>query len=249
MQAETNCRLFVDIRTGVEYLSEDDFSESFTRFELRLRWRIHEFNEVPDPDPANNNLPEGWDKNFKVFNPWRIQLNASGALTSVKSKDAMGVDEGAKALAARLGLQIDFLDFYERRDGKYFPNATVALLLEGGFNDPKSNVDNEVNADHFVGLRSYYRGESRFNGLSVDAGWGFSEQFDNQDRVKVRLYIPYRFYAKEEGSNFKIFGTVEVDVGGGKDELKLILGASLPIIQITNGLLAIIRGSKPKKDE
>ena len=237
-QAETNCRAFMDLRTAVEYISNNDFSDSFARLELRFRYTFEEF----------------WDKEINInetrdWFPGRLHIWVNGALTSRNTNLKSGTGEvtSEKVVEGKLGLQFDVLDFYKKDDTKYFPEASLALLVEGGFFDPTNDPNNDftkLTANHFAGLRLYYRGGMAINGLSIDAGWGVSEFFENQDpRLKVRVYIPYRVSFKNSPAYFKVFGAIETDVGKDVDELKLILGLSLPTDQVARGIFSIFTGN------
>jgi hypothetical protein len=285
LQAETNCDFYIDLRAAVEYIGDNDFSDSFGRFELRSRWYIHEFGKSYSTVKENFAGDEERRSDFDLVGRFHVLL--SGALTSRSTDKISGTGQSTseKVVEGRLGLQFDFFDFYRKEteeealsrlkaeqekekkseklkeEVKYeekntqprtripIPTATLAFLGEGGFFDPTNDPNNqftELSANHFLGLRLYYRGRSRFNGLSLDAGWGVSEFFDNQDpRIKVRTYIPFRVFKEEgSGSNFKVFGAIETDVGKGQDELKLIMGISLPIDQVAKGIGAIFTGGK-----
>lgn len=245
LQAETNCTFFMDIRAAVEYIGDNDFSDSFGRLELRTRSYLVEFGNDHEEIEAIF-LDESEESEVDLVGRYHVLL--SGALTSRNTDKASGTGQATseKVVEGKLGLQIDFLDFYRKEKGKTVPTHTLAFLGEGGFFDPTNDPNNQftkLTGNHFVGLRLYYRARSRFNGASIDAGWGVNEFFDNQDpRIKVRTYIPYRVLDETSGSNFKVFGAIETDVGKGRDELKLILGVSLPIDQVAKGIGSIFSG-------
>lgn len=244
LQAETNCTFFVDIRAAVEFIGDNDFSDSFERLELRTRFFLAEFNR--DLEKIEKTFEDRFEESETDWVArFHVLLNA--ALTS-RNTDRItpGKLTSEKVVEGRLGLQIDFLDFYRKEDGKAVPTHTLAFLGEGGFFDPTNDPNDDftkLTANHFAGLRLYYRGKSRFNGATIDAGWGESKFFENQEpRLKVRTYIPYRVLDETSGSNFKVFGAIEADIGKGRDELKLIMGVSLPIDQVAKGIGAIFSG-------
>lgn len=147
---------------------------------------------------------------------------------------------GTKALEGRLGLQLDIIDFYKNERHTH----TLAILGEMGFFDPdepKEGATGDIHKNHFAGLRLYYKANSRFNGATLDFGWGLSEGFYKEDpRLKARGYIPLRLSKNKKGrfSDTKIFSAIEVDsdYGDGRDELKLIFGLSIAMDQLFSPL-------------
>ena len=251
-QAETNCDYYLDIRSGVEFIGDNDFEDSFPRIELRLLWRIFESREFESywkrkkNDTTLRESKKAPDGTHELFSPWRFQLNANGALTSRNQESAttgpggLTTISGTKALEGNIGLQVDFLDIY-RRDpwGTYNPTFTFAVLAEAGFFDPQDeivNTDGDILKTHFAGLRLYYRGQNILNGASLDFGWRFNEAFDKQDpRTMFRGYIPFRITE----TNTKVFGAIETDTGDGRDEIKLILGLSIPLDRVAGSIKSL----------
>lgn len=235
LNAETNCNLFVDFYSGVEFVGDDNFSEAFPRVGLRLRSEIYQF----DQEFAPNN------KMYQTHTPLRTQVILNLGLTAKNTeKTSIGTTttlSGTKALEGRLGFQLDIIDFYKDNRNTH----TLAILGEMGFFDPdepREGKNGDIHKNHFAGLRLYYKAKSRFNGATLDFGWGMSEGFiKDKPRLKARGYIPYRI-SEDKNSKFllptKIFSAIEVDsdYGDGRDELKLIFGISIGMEQLFNSL-------------
>lgn len=161
-QAETDCDFYLDIRSGVEFIGDNDFDDSFPRVELRLMWRLFEIREFEEywgnklkefkdfiktnPNPTeivkaeivkreHKTKPDG---TYEFFVPWRFQLNANGALTSRNKESAttgpggLTTISGTKALEGYIGLQIDFLDIYRKNSSDMFDPTFSMGLLFEG---------------------------------------------------------------------------------------------------------------------
>ena len=236
LDAETNCRLFVDFYSGVEFVGNDNFSEAFPRVGLRLRSEIYQFKQ--NFTPNSNDM-------YQAHMPLRAQVILNLGLTAKNTQKAsIGTTttlSGTKALEGRVGLQLDVIDFY--KDGRN--THTLAILGEMGFFDPdkpKAGATGDIHKNHFAGLRLYYKAKSRYNGATLDFGWGLSEGFFKEEpRLKTRGYIPFRLSKSNEGRfrDTKTFSAIEVDsdYGDGRDELNLIFGISIGMDQLFDSFL------------